>query len=272
MLENQQVAFVGAGAMGGAMISGVLACNIVEPSQIIAADPRRAVSDELQRKYAIHVTTNNIVACRDADVIVLSVKPQVLNEVCEDLSGSIGSDAVVISIVAGAKLHTLVAGLNHKSIIRCMPNTPAQIGMGISVWTGTVGVSSLQNEQTKTILESLGKQLYVDDEKYLDMATALTGSGPAYIFLFMEALVEAGVNIGFSKAEAEELVHTTMEGSVAYAMKSVDNISDLRSQVTSSGGTTEAALDCLESEDFRRIVSDAVSAAYQRAIELGNNG
>ena len=271
MLENRQIAFVGAGAMGGAMISGVLSCNIVEPSQIIAADPRRDVCDELQRKYAVNATTNNIVACRDADVIVLSVKPQVLNEVSEDLSGSIGSDALVISIVAGAKLNTLVAILNHKSVIRCMPNTPAQIGMGISVWTGSVGVSSLQNEQTKTILESLGKQMYVDDEKYLDMATALTGSGPAYIFLFMEALVEAGVNIGFSKVEAEELVHTTMEGSVAYAMKSVDNISDLRSQVTSSGGTTEAALDCLESEEFRRIVSDAVAAAYQRAIELGNN-
>ena len=271
MLENRQIAFVGAGAMGGAMISGVLARNVIEPGQIIAADPRRDVCDTLQRKYGVSVTTNNIVACKDADVIVLSVKPQVLNEVYEGLSGSIGSDSLVISIVAGTKLHTLVAGLKHKSVIRCMPNTPAQIGMGISVWTGSVGVSSLQNEQTKTILESLGKQMYVDDEKYLDMATALTGSGPAYIFLFMEALVEAGVNIGFSQAEAEELVHTTMEGSVAYAMKSVENISNLRSQVTSSGGTTEAALDCLESEDFRRIVSDAVSAAYQRAIELGNN-
>ena len=131
MLENRQIAFVGAGAMGGAMISGVLARNVIEPGQIIAADPRRDVCDALHRKYGVSVTTNNIVACKDADVIVLSVKPQVLNEVYEGLSGSIRPDALVISIVAGAKLHTLVAGLNHKSIIRCMPNTPAQIGMGI---------------------------------------------------------------------------------------------------------------------------------------------
>ncbi len=271
MLKNRQIAFIGAGAMGGAMISGVLACNIVEPGQIIASDPRRDVCDELKLKYGVDVTTNNVVACKDSNVIVLSVKPQVLNEVFKVLSGSIESDALVISIVAGAKLSTLVAGLNHKSVIRCMPNTPAQIGQGISVWTGSTGVSRLQNKQTKVILESLGREIHVDDEKYIDMATALTGSGPAYIYLFIEALVEAGVNIGFSKTEAEELVRTTVVGSVAYAMESVENVSDLRAQVTSPGGTTEAAVDFLEAEDFRTIVSNAVSAAYQRAIELGQN-
>ena len=270
MLENQQIAFVGAGAMGGAMISGVLACNIVEPSQIIAADPRRAVSDELQRKYAIHVTTNNIVACRDADVIVLSVKPQVVNEVCEDLSGSIGSDAVVISIVAGAKLHTLVAGLNHKSIIRCMPNTPAQIGMGISVWTGTVGVSSLQNEQTKTILESLGKQLYVDDEKYLDMATAVSGSGPAYVFLFMESLVQAAVAIGLPQDIARELVFQTVLGSANFAQSSTDELNELRRMVTSPGGSTAEAIKIFEQGQFGELVRQAVVAAYNRARGLGD--
>ena len=196
---------------------------------------------------------------------------EVLDKIFRSLSGSIGYDALVISIIAGAKLDDLVEGLKHKSVVRCMPNTPAQIGRGITVWTESVGVSSFRHEQTKLLLESLGRQIFVDDEKYLDMATALSGSGPAYVFLFIEALVEAGVNIGFSRTVAEELVYTTVKGSVDYAMNSSKNLSELRTQVASPGGTTEAALRCLESREFCTIVSDAVSTAYRRSIDLGEN-
>ena len=271
MLGNEQIVFVGAGAMGSAMISALLSRSIVAPNQIIAADPRRDICDELVRSYKVNVSTDNALACKEADIIVLSVKPEVLDKVFRSLSGSIGSDTLVISIVAGVKLDALVEGLKHKSVTRCMPNTPAQIGKGITVWTESVGVSSFQHEQTKLLLESLGRQIFVDDEKYLDMATALSGSGPAYVFLFIEALVEAGVNIGFSRTVAEELVYTTIKGSLDYAMNSSKNLSDLRTQVTSPGGTTEAALRCLEAGEFRTIVSDAVSAAYQRSIDLGKN-
>ena len=271
MLENELIAFIGAGAMGSAMVKGVLSRRIVVPNQIIAADPSRDICDELVRSHEVNVTRDNVVACKEANIIVLSVKPEVLDKVFRDLSGCVGSDALVISIVAGAKLDDLIEGLSHKSVIRCMPNTPAQIGKGITVWTQSVGVSGFQHEQAVLLLESLGRQMFVDDEKYLDMATALSGSGPAYVFLFIEALVEAGVNIGFSRTVAEELVHTTVKGSVDYAMNSSKDLLELRTQVTSPGGTTEAALCCFEAREFRTIVSNAVAAAYQRSIELGKN-
>lgn len=271
MFGNEQIAIVGAGAMGSALINALLSRSIVAPNQIIAADPSRDICDELVRSHEVNVTTDNALACKEADIILLSVKPDVLDKVFRSLSGSIGSDALVISIVAGAKLNDLVEGLKHKSVVRCMPNTPAQIGKGITVWTESVGVSSFQHEHTKLLLEFLGRQIFVDDEKYLDMATALSGSGPAYVFLFIEALVEAGVNIGFSRTVAEELVYTTIQGSLDYAMNSSKNLSELRTEVASPGGTTEAALRCLESREFCTIVSDAVSTAYQRSIELGKN-
>ena len=150
-----------------------------------------------------------------------------------------------------------------------MPNTPAQIGQGITVWTASTGVTEIQLEMTRQVLGALGEQIFVEEENYLDMATALSGTGPAYVFLFMEALVDAGVHLGFSRHVAEQLVLQTVKGSVEYVLHSPNHLARLRNQVTSPGGTSAEALYYLEKAGFRTALSRAVWAAYQRSVQLG---
>jgi pyrroline-5-carboxylate reductase len=153
--------------------------------------------------------------------------------------------------------------------VRVMPNTPARIGQGISVWTATAEVPDKQRQQASLLLGALGKEIYVDDEDYLDMATALSGTGPAYVYLFMEAMIDAGVHLGFSRHVAEELVFQTVRGSVEYAMASGEHLSMLRNQVTSPGGTSAEAIYHLEKGSLRTVVARAIWAAYQRSVGLG---
>jgi pyrroline-5-carboxylate reductase len=201
---------------------------------------------------------------------VLSVKPQFVGEVFEDLGQEvIKPNAMVLSIVAGTTIGRIAKGLNHQAIVRVMPNTPAQVGMGMSVWTATSAISEAQRQQAKTILAALGKELYVNHEDYLDMATALSGTGPAYVFLVMEALIDAGVHMGFSRRVAEQLVLQTMGGSVEFARASRLHPAELRNMVTSPGGTSAEALYQLEKGGLRTVISKAVWAAYQKSKYLG---
>jgi pyrroline-5-carboxylate reductase len=174
-----------------------------------------------------------------------------------------------LSIVAGAKISAIGQGLDHKAIVRSMPNTPAQIGEGITVWTASEAVSEEQLEHARTILTALGEEIYVDDEDYLDMATALSGTGPAYVFLFLEAMVDAGVHLGFPRYIAEKLVIQTLHGSVEYVRQTPSHLARLRNQVTSPGGTSAEALYFLERAGFRTALSRAIWAAYQRSLTLG---
>ncbi len=272
MLKDTRIAFVGAGAMGGAMIAGLLSRKLVTCDQIVAADPHEEIAARLHEKYGIDVTTDNVAACEGAGIAVLSVKPQVLPQVFSGLSSCILADALVISIVAGANINSIVEGLQHQSVVRSMPNTPAQIGEGITVWTESDAVGERQHQQAETVLQALGREIFVDDEDYLDMATALSGTGPSYVFLFMEALVDAGVHLGFSRKVAEELVHQTVKGSADFVLQSPDHFARLRDQVTSPGGTSAEALYYLEKAGFRTALSRAVWAAYQRSIDLGRGG
>ena len=160
-------------------------------------------------------------------------------------------------------------GLDHAAIVRSMPNTPAQVGEGITVWTATDEVTEQQRERASLILNSFGKEVYVDHEDYLDMATALSGTGPAYVFLMMEAMVDAGVHLGFPRRISEELVIQTFKGSVAYYENSPRHLARLRNQVTSPGGTSAAALYYLEKAGVRTALSRAIWAAYERSVELG---
>jgi pyrroline-5-carboxylate reductase len=185
------------------------------------------------------------------------------------LKGKIPMGALVLSIVAGARIENIVNGLLHTSVVRSMPNTPAQIGEGITVWMASPGVSAAQREQARALLSALGQEVEADDEDQLDMATALSGSGPGYVFLFMEALVDAGVHLGFSRRVAEQLVVQTVKGSVDFYRFSPNHLARLRNQVTSPGGTTAEALYYLEKAGFRTAVSRAVWAAYQRSVALG---
>ncbi|MCK4961264.1 MAG: pyrroline-5-carboxylate reductase, partial [Anaerolineales bacterium] len=236
---------------------------------IVASGPRVERGDYLSEKYGVGVTTGNREALKEAGIVVLSVKPQMLAGVISDLRGLIPPQALVLSIVAGAKIATIEQGLGHKAIVRSMPNTPAQIGEGITVWTASEAVSEEQLEQARTILTALGEEIWVDDEDYLDMATALSGTGPAYVFLFLEAMVDAGVHLGFPRYIAEKLVIQTLRGSVEYVRQAPDHLARLRNQVTSPGGTSAEALYFLERAGFRTALSRAIWAAYQRSLTLG---
>jgi len=269
MLVNTRIAFIGSGVMAEAMITGLLRKKVTSANCIIASGPRVDRGDYLREKYYIGVTTDNVEALREAGVVVLSVKPQMLATVISDLHGAVPPEALVLSIIAGAKINSIEQGLGHVSIVRSMPNTPAQIGEGITVWTTSNAVSDTQREQARMILTALGEEVFVEDEDFLDMATALSGTGPAYVFLFMEAMVDAGVHLGFPRYIAEKLVIQTLRGSVEYVRQAPDHLARLRNQVTSPGGTSAEALYFLERAGFRTALSRAIWAAYQRSVTLG---
>ncbi|MBN1285893.1 MAG: pyrroline-5-carboxylate reductase [Anaerolineae bacterium] len=269
MLNDVKIGFIGTGVMGEAMVRGMLDKALVEPEQIIASDAREERVREIVEWYDIRGTTDNCEAASQADILVLAVKPQALGKVLDELRGSVKPTAMVLSIVAGAKIRSIGDGLAHAAVVRTMPNTPAQIGQGITVWAATPQVSATQLKQAEAILSALGEHVQVDDEDYLDMATALSGTGPAYVFLFMEALIDAGVHLGFPRHVAEKLVMQTMRGSVEYAEYSTKHPARLRNQVTSPGGTSAEALYHLEKGGLRTVISRAVWAAYQRSVALG---
>jgi pyrroline-5-carboxylate reductase len=270
---DKKIAFIGSGAMAEAMVSGLLRQELARPENLRASDTRVECVEELHEKYGVEPFTDNNRAVEQADVIVLSVKPQRLTEVLGNLKEAVPPAAVVLSIVAGATIDKISKGLKHTAVVRSMPNTPAQIGEGITVWIASPSVSESQKETARTILSALGEEVNVDDENYLDMATALSGTGPAYVFIFMEAMIDAGVHMGFSRRVSEQLVIQTLKGSVDYYQavnqKSSVHVAALKNQVTSPGGTTAEALYYLEKAGFRTAISRAIWAAYQRSLELG---
>jgi len=252
------------------MIHGLVSKGFIDPQRIIASDPRPERGEELAQRYGVNFTTDNVEAAQGGDVVVLSVKPQILPAVLPELRGHLRPEALVLSIVAGARIRAIGRGLRHSAIVRAMPNTPAQVGQGISVWTTTEETTETQKGQARQILQALGEEIYVEDEGYLDMATALSGTGPAYIFLVMEALIDAGVHLGFERRLAEQLVLQTMAGSVAFARQSALHPAKLRNMVTSPGGTSAEALYQLEKGGLRTMLSRAVWAAYQKSKYLGD--
>lgn len=269
MADLRSVSFIGSGVMAEAMIRAVLGRGLIEPGAITASGPRVERAEELRSGYGVAGTTDNRSAAAVSQVVVLSVKPQVVAAVLAEISGQVSSDALVLSIVAGASLSTISEALDHRAVARGMPNTPAQIGQGMTVWTATSDTAPDHRERARAILEAMGKELFVEDEAYLDMATALSGTGPTYIFLFMEALIDAGVHLGFSRRVAQELVLQTMEGSVAFARQSARHPAELRNMVTSPGGTSAEAIYQLDKGGVRTVLSRAIWAAYQKSRYLG---
>jgi len=269
VFENKTVAFIGSGVMAEAMIGGLLNKSLLNADQIVASDAREERAHELTARYGIRAFTDNAAAAESANILVLSVKPQVFPQVAKAVRGHAGGAQLILSILAGVKIRTIADGLLNPSVVRAMPNTPAQIGQGITVWTATPEVPEPQREQARQLLRALGDEIFMDDEKYLDMATALSGTGPAYVFLFMEAMIDAGVHMGFSRRDAEKLVIQTMRGSVEFADKTGLHPAELRNQVTSPGGTSAEAIYHLEKGGLRTVIARAVWAAYQRSVALG---
>ena len=255
--------------MAEAMIQGLISRNLVSPRKITVSEPRQKRREELQQRHGVNTTAKNREAAQSCKIVVLSVKPQDLVRVLPELKGSLQPESMIISIVAGARVGTISKWLGHDAIVRVMPNTPAQISEGISVWTATPAITDDQLSQARTILQALGKEIYVDDEKFLDMATAVSGTGPSYVFLVAEAMIDAAVHLGFPRHIAYELVTETLRGSVAFAMKSGKHPAELRNMVTSPGGTSAAALYQLEKGSLRTVLSKAIRAAYERSSSLG---
>ena len=268
-LSDRRIATIGTGVMAEAMIAGLLRGQLVAPDRIRASHPRADRRADLESKYGIATTESNAEAVEGADVVLLAIKPQMLVRVGRELRGRLRGDQLVLSIIAGATTNALSGALEHRRIVRSMPNTPAQLGRGMTVWYATADVTADQREQARALLGSLGAELEVDDEKFVAMATAVSGTGPTYVFLVMEALIDAAVHLGFPLHVAHDLVVETLEGSTHFAKQSGDHPAVLRNMVTSPGGTSAAALHELESGRLRTVLSEAVWAAYRRTNELG---
>jgi pyrroline-5-carboxylate reductase len=261
-----RIAFIGGGVMAQAIISGVKDAGL--DASIIVGEPVEARRDSLKDDLGVEVTASNREAIAGADIVVLSVKPQQLDAVAEELNGALKAGQTVLSIIAGVKMHSIGLKLNHTRIIRVMPNTPAQIRKGISAWTASDDVDQATIDFVASMLRAIGDELKFSDEKSVDIATALSGSGPGYVFVFIEALTEAGVELGLPAHVARHLASQTVLGSAALQRESGKHPAELRDMVTSPGGTTAAGLAALEMGGFRANVAEAVRAAFERGEEL----
>jgi pyrroline-5-carboxylate reductase len=265
-----KIAFIGGGKMGEAILAALLEKRLCKPADITVSDISDSRCQYLKKKYRVAVTLDNQEAVKDRNVVVLAVKPQNIMEVLADLKGHLKPEQFILSIAAGVKINTISQGMGHRRIVRSMPNTPAQIGLGMSGWTATKEVTAAQKKLARNILGAMGREIYFDDEKYLDMVTAVSGSGPAYFYLFAESLIDGAVALGLKQQDAETLVLQTMLGAAHLANNSSKTPAELRHDVTSKGGTTERAIEAFEKSDLPGIVAKAVRAAYQRAKELGD--
>ncbi len=267
-LRGVHLGVIGSGVMAEAIIVGLLDKRLVEAASVVCSHPRLERREALRERYGVHTIADNVAAAEGADIVLLAVKPQMLAEAMADLRGSLKPEQLVISVIAGASTQALGEGLTHPAVVRSMPNTPAQIGQGVTVWFATEGVDVVGRTRTRALLSALGREFEVHDERHVAMATAVSGTGPTYIFLFIEALTDAAVHLGFPRHVARELVLDTMQGSAAFALSSGKHVAELRDMVTSPGGTSAEALYELERGRLRTVVSDAVWAAYERTLRL----
>jgi pyrroline-5-carboxylate reductase len=263
-----KLAVVGGGAMGEAIIAAVLRGKVLDAASISVAERYQDRLDFLTKTYSIRAAVSPAAAVEGADYVLLAVKPQDFDRAAGELNGHL-QGAVAMSIMAGVPIRTLSKLTGTAAVIRAMPNTPAQIGQGMTAWTATPEVNDAQREGARAIFAAMGQEAYVPEEKYLDMVTALSGSGPAYVFLFIEALIDAGVHVGLARDLATKMALQTVVGSALYAQGSEKAVAELRGLVTSPAGTTAAALRELEAGGFRSTVLEAVIAAFDRSRELG---
>ncbi len=270
MQLNGKIAFIGGGAMAEAIIKRLILGGLARAEQVSVSEPIPARRDYLTTEYGVVAEAENQAAATDASILVLAVKPQVLDKVLPGLVDVVQPKTLVISIMAGVRISTLRRGLGHERIVRSMPNTPAQVGQGMTVWTATSAVTDDDKGQAQMILEAMGDAFFIEDEHAIDLATGLSGSGPGFVFLLVEALIDAGVHIGFNRVQAQRMVLQTIEGSIGLLRESRAHPADLRNRVTSPGGTTAAGTLVLEQRGIRATLIEAVVAATARSEELGD--
>src|SRR5450830_603972 len=268
MSDRTRISFIGGGVMAKAFVESLLAKGIVSEDDVMVSSRSWATLEVMRERHHVHTTLSNHEAVQFGDIVLLAVKPQNLERVFADIKGAMRPEQVLLSIVAGAGIERLREGTGHDRIVRCMPNTPAQIGAGVSVWMAGSQVTQEDRTLVRSVLGAVGIEMEVDEEQYVDMATAVSGTGPAYVFMFIEAFVDAAVHLGFQHDIELELVLQTMEGSLKLARSSHKHVSELKSFVTSPGGTTAEALYELEKCGFTTALSKTVWAVYQRTLAL----
>ncbi|HXH71121.1 MAG TPA: pyrroline-5-carboxylate reductase [Pyrinomonadaceae bacterium] len=273
LLTDSKLAFIGCGVMAESIIAGLLRKNLVKPNQIVASHPRGERRAELEKRHKIQVFEHNADAVKavgtNDSIVALCVKPQRVKHILAELKNVVLPEQLVISIVAGATVQIISETLDNALVVRAMPNTPSQIGQGMTAWTCSSEVGEKHRAQVKELLTALGKEIFVETENMIDMATSLSATGPTYIFTFMEAMTDAGVHLGFSRHVSQELVQQTILGSVLFAIESGKHPAELRNMVTSPGGTSAEAIYQMEKGGLRTVLSKAIYAAYKRAVELG---
>lgn len=257
------IAVIGAGNMGEAIIKGL------SKTKIIVSDKKKNRLKRIKKKIKINIVSNNTEAVKKADIIVLAVKPQDIEAVLNEIKGVVNTKKIIISIAAGIKTGKIEKSLSDKiPVVRVMPNMPALVGMGISVLCAGKYAKNKHMQIAKKIFVGMGKVLEVKKESLMDAVTATSGSGPAYIYLFIESLIDSSKKLGLNKTVAKELVLQTLRGAIELLDKTRQDPAKLRRQVTSPGGTTETALKVFKNEGFQRMILSAVKAASKRSKEL----
>jgi pyrroline-5-carboxylate reductase len=269
MALGKTIAFLGAGNMAEALVKGLLRANVAEPREIICSDRSEDRGPILTQRYGVRFTRSNKEATVAADIVVLSVKPQVMNKLLDEISPVLTDKKLVISIAAGVPIAAIERKVGHGvRIIRTMPNTPALVGAGATALSAGEHATEEDLHQARALFDAIGKSVVVD-EVLLDAVTGLSGSGPAYIFLIIEALSDAGVKVGLARTTAQELAAQTVLGSAKLLIETGEHPGRLKDQVTSPGGTAIAGLHTLEAGGLRTTLMDAVEAATTRSKELG---
>jgi len=269
MIQDVKIAVIGPGVMGKAIVACLINKAHVDPNHIKVGGPNADRLRVLSETYQVSIYQDNGQAVQDADVVVLAVKPQRFLQTAQSIKSFLQKDALVISIIAGVPTILLMEKLGTPYIVRTMPNTCSQIGVGMTVWMKTTQVDDRKKALAAEVIKTLGDEIFVEDESYLDMATALSANGPAYVFLFMEAMIDAGVHMGFPRRIAEQLVVQTLRGSTDFYAANHEHPAQMRNDVTSPGGTSAESLYYLEKAGFRTAISRAIWAGYQRSKELG---
>lgn len=268
---NKRIGFVGAGNMGEALIKGLLKSKRVNPDQVLASDRIKERCDYIAKNYGVRVFASNSEVVSGSDIVVLAVKSSDIKDVIKEIAGDISKDKLLITIAAGVSMDFLRENLPHPvpPIIRAMPNTPSLVMEGAVGIYLSQGISDADKDIAIKIFETVGRAVIVEKEEWMDAVTGLSGSGPAYMFLIMEALSDAGVKVGLPRNISNLLAIQTMLGSAKLALESKRHFGELKDMVTSPGGTTIAGLHALENGGLRGALMDAVEAATRRSEELG---
>ncbi len=270
MLNGKKISFIGTGNMGEALVSGLVQSQASQPEHIICTDVREEKLAAIRAKYGVQTTTNNAKAVEASEIIIYAVKPQILAEVLHETAANLNMDKLVISIAAGVPLAAMEAGINKDlRLIRVMPNIAAFVKESATAIAAGKHTREGDIELAKAIFDSVGKSVFIKENILMDAITGLSGSGPAYIFLIIDAMADAGVKMGLSRYDALFLSTQTVMGSAKLLMETKEHPGQAKDRVTSPGGTAIAGIHTLEKGGLRTTLINAVEAATQRSKELG---